>query len=283
MEDLLVSCAVHTQRILCSECLVLFVLAELGVHFSVSGQQRTASEGFCFVPVTRTDELCNAMRIGRLYKVIGIPALVHQWPNMTWSVEANSIQLWEPKGTAEVTRHLISSGFLFYCKLIQTEMFSNSLYSLPQSDSQIPAVIELDSLFSLEVLCHRSSLLWVGPGSSWFLQHTEAGFAAQPGADQNRRRWRVSQLGRPRCLKRCAHTWQVKLILKFLDHKPWSTSIGSVLIGPDRRESTLIFFFTSFFQTDDIQLELGVPWNKTSGLRGDVYISVQRPTRSRDC
>lgn len=37
------------------------------------------------------------MTIGRLYRVLGIPAHVHQWPNITCSVEANSVQLWEPK------------------------------------------------------------------------------------------------------------------------------------------------------------------------------------------
>uniref|UniRef100_A0AAX7T831 MCM C-terminal AAA(+) ATPase domain-containing protein n=1 Tax=Astatotilapia calliptera TaxID=8154 RepID=A0AAX7T831_ASTCA len=42
------------------------------------------------------DELCNSMRIGRYYRVLGIPAHVHQWPNLTWSVEANSVQPWEP-------------------------------------------------------------------------------------------------------------------------------------------------------------------------------------------
>ncbi|XP_018529467.1 minichromosome maintenance domain-containing protein 2 isoform X2 [Lates calcarifer] len=42
------------------------------------------------------DELCNSMRIGRLYRVLGIPAHVHQWPNITWSVEANNVQPWEP-------------------------------------------------------------------------------------------------------------------------------------------------------------------------------------------
>ncbi|XP_069369127.1 minichromosome maintenance domain-containing protein 2 isoform X3 [Paralichthys olivaceus] len=43
------------------------------------------------------DELCNLMRIGRLYRVLGIPAHVHQWPNITWSVEANSVRPWEPE------------------------------------------------------------------------------------------------------------------------------------------------------------------------------------------
>lgn len=37
------------------------------------------------------------MGIGRLYRVLGIPAHVHQWPNITWSVEANSVQPWEPE------------------------------------------------------------------------------------------------------------------------------------------------------------------------------------------
>lgn len=41
------------------------------------------------------------MRIGRLYRVLGIPAHVHQWPNITWSVEANSVRLWEPECKAE--------------------------------------------------------------------------------------------------------------------------------------------------------------------------------------
>ncbi|XP_061821375.1 minichromosome maintenance domain-containing protein 2 [Nerophis lumbriciformis] len=43
------------------------------------------------------DELCNTMRIGQLYRVIGIPAHVHQWPNITWSVEVNNVQPWEPQ------------------------------------------------------------------------------------------------------------------------------------------------------------------------------------------
>lgn len=40
------------------------------------------------------------MRIGRLYRVIGIPAHVHQWPGITWSVEANSVEPWEPESKA---------------------------------------------------------------------------------------------------------------------------------------------------------------------------------------
>uniref|UniRef100_A0A8C5GQF6 Minichromosome maintenance domain-containing protein 2 n=1 Tax=Gouania willdenowi TaxID=441366 RepID=A0A8C5GQF6_GOUWI len=51
---------------------------------------------YVFFSSVYADELCNAMRMGRLYRVIGIPALVHQWPNITWSIEANNIQPWEP-------------------------------------------------------------------------------------------------------------------------------------------------------------------------------------------
>ncbi|XP_029004593.1 minichromosome maintenance domain-containing protein 2 isoform X2 [Betta splendens] len=53
------------------------------------------------------DELCNSMRIGQLYRVLGISAHVHQWPNITCSVEANSIQLWEPQYP-----HKVSARFL---------------------------------------------------------------------------------------------------------------------------------------------------------------------------
>ncbi|KAM3593117.1 uncharacterized protein V6R79_006501 [Siganus canaliculatus] len=49
------------------------------------------------VTVFLRDELCNSMRIGQLYRVLGIPAHVHQWPGVTWSVEANSVHPWEPE------------------------------------------------------------------------------------------------------------------------------------------------------------------------------------------
>lgn len=42
------------------------------------------------------------MRIGGLYRVLGIPAHVHQWPNVTWSIEANGVQPWEPERKAEI-------------------------------------------------------------------------------------------------------------------------------------------------------------------------------------
>ncbi|KAM9332160.1 minichromosome maintenance domain-containing protein 2 [Pholidichthys leucotaenia] len=49
------------------------------------------------VTVFLRDELCNSMRIGQFYQVLGIPAHVHQWPYITWSVEANSVQLGKPQ------------------------------------------------------------------------------------------------------------------------------------------------------------------------------------------
>lgn len=51
------------------------------------------------------------MRIGHLYRVVGIPAHVHQWPNVTWSVEACSIQPWTPKCTVLF--------WLWWCKISQ--------------------------------------------------------------------------------------------------------------------------------------------------------------------
>ncbi|AWP20689.1 putative MCM domain-containing protein 2 isoform 4 [Scophthalmus maximus] len=66
------------------------------------------------------DELCNSMTIGRLYRVLGIPAHVHQWPNLTWSVEANGVRPWEPEylcnisvGFQELLRATASSPWRF--------------------------------------------------------------------------------------------------------------------------------------------------------------------------
>ncbi|KAJ8413374.1 hypothetical protein AAFF_G00093700 [Aldrovandia affinis] len=49
------------------------------------------------------DELCNSMTMGRLYRVVGIPAHVHQWPEVTWSVEANGVQPWTPEYPSSVS------------------------------------------------------------------------------------------------------------------------------------------------------------------------------------
>uniref|UniRef100_A0A3Q2NUJ4 Minichromosome maintenance domain containing 2 n=1 Tax=Fundulus heteroclitus TaxID=8078 RepID=A0A3Q2NUJ4_FUNHE len=55
------------------------------------------------------DELCHSMAIGRRYRVVGIPALVHQWPSLTWSVEANRIFRYLSLPTG---RHELPSRFL---------------------------------------------------------------------------------------------------------------------------------------------------------------------------
>uniref|UniRef100_A0A3Q2U0T8 Minichromosome maintenance domain-containing protein 2 n=1 Tax=Fundulus heteroclitus TaxID=8078 RepID=A0A3Q2U0T8_FUNHE len=55
------------------------------------------------------DELCHSMAIGRRYRVVGIPALVHQWPSLTWSVEANRVQ---PYLSLPTGRHELPSRFL---------------------------------------------------------------------------------------------------------------------------------------------------------------------------
>uniref|UniRef100_A0A8C1B3V4 Minichromosome maintenance domain-containing protein 2 n=1 Tax=Cyprinus carpio carpio TaxID=630221 RepID=A0A8C1B3V4_CYPCA len=62
----------------------------LGVHDAASLRYQS-------VTVFLRDELCNSMRIGHLYQVVGIPAHVHQWPNVTWSIEACSVRPWTPK------------------------------------------------------------------------------------------------------------------------------------------------------------------------------------------
>ncbi|XP_067234113.1 minichromosome maintenance domain-containing protein 2 [Chanodichthys erythropterus] len=68
----------------------------LGVHDAASLRYQS-------VTLFLRDELCNSMRIGHLYRVVGIPAHVHQWPNVTWSVEACSVQPWNPKCSCVVS------------------------------------------------------------------------------------------------------------------------------------------------------------------------------------
>ncbi|XP_051538860.1 minichromosome maintenance domain-containing protein 2 [Myxocyprinus asiaticus] len=63
----------------------------------VLGVHEVSSLRYQSVTLFLRDELCNSMRIGHLYRVVGIPAHVHQWPSITWSVEACSIQPWTPK------------------------------------------------------------------------------------------------------------------------------------------------------------------------------------------
>lgn len=64
--------------------------------------QKNPFMSHCFVSSFHPDELCNSMRIGHLYRVLGFPAHVQQWQSISWSVEANNIQLWEPERKALV-------------------------------------------------------------------------------------------------------------------------------------------------------------------------------------
>uniref|UniRef100_A0A8C1WEI5 Minichromosome maintenance domain-containing protein 2 n=1 Tax=Cyprinus carpio TaxID=7962 RepID=A0A8C1WEI5_CYPCA len=95
----------YTQgaRFLCSEekcpCSRDKQLVEL-IHVKavdVLGVHDAASLRYQSVTIFLRDELCNSMRIGHLYQVVGIPAHVHQWPNVTWSIEACSVRPWTPK------------------------------------------------------------------------------------------------------------------------------------------------------------------------------------------
>uniref|UniRef100_A0A667XI73 Minichromosome maintenance domain containing 2 n=1 Tax=Myripristis murdjan TaxID=586833 RepID=A0A667XI73_9TELE len=61
-------------------------LVEL-IHVKALGNlSNNPLECYCFVSPLHIDELCNSMRIGQLYRVLGIPAHVHQWPNITWNL-----------------------------------------------------------------------------------------------------------------------------------------------------------------------------------------------------
>ncbi|XP_072306880.1 minichromosome maintenance domain-containing protein 2 [Eucyclogobius newberryi] len=66
------------------------------------GHQQTSLR-YQSVTLFLRDELCNSMGIGQTYKVLGIPAHVHQWPHITWSIEANSIQPWQPECSSKVS------------------------------------------------------------------------------------------------------------------------------------------------------------------------------------
>ncbi|KAK6490981.1 minichromosome maintenance domain-containing protein 2 [Huso huso] len=63
----------------------------------------TSSFRYQSTTVFLRDELCHQMKMGGLYRIIGIPAYVHQWPKVALSVEANSIQPWIPKCPAFIS------------------------------------------------------------------------------------------------------------------------------------------------------------------------------------
>ncbi|XP_027861001.1 minichromosome maintenance domain-containing protein 2 isoform X2 [Xiphophorus couchianus] len=73
----------------------LVELIHVGALDVLRGRQQSSFR-YQSVTLFLRDELCHSMTIGRLYRVVGIPVLVHQWPSITWSMEANSVQPWEP-------------------------------------------------------------------------------------------------------------------------------------------------------------------------------------------
>lgn len=100
--------SVAHREIFVFELLTLFFLAGevIGMHVFLIIVKQQKKKGYfeanCFAfPPPHTDELCHSMTIGRLYRVVGIPVLVHQWPSITWSVEANGVTPWEPQCKTE--------------------------------------------------------------------------------------------------------------------------------------------------------------------------------------
>lgn len=79
---------------------------------SVIAKPRTTPECYCFVSPVHTDELCDSMMIGRLYRVIGFPAHVQHQHSISWSVEANSVQPWVPE--CKAVNDLISTLLQIY-------------------------------------------------------------------------------------------------------------------------------------------------------------------------
>ncbi|XP_028816712.1 minichromosome maintenance domain-containing protein 2 isoform X2 [Denticeps clupeoides] len=71
----------------------------------VLGVQPLSSLRYQSVTLFLRDELCNSMRIGQRYHVVGIPAHVHQWPSITWSIEASSIQPWIAERPSRVSKN----------------------------------------------------------------------------------------------------------------------------------------------------------------------------------
>ncbi|XP_072514098.1 minichromosome maintenance domain-containing protein 2 [Salminus brasiliensis] len=68
----------------------------LGVHDNLSLRYQS-------VTLFLRDELCNSMKIGQVYRVVGIPAHVHQWPNIIWSIEASSVQTVMPEYPCKIS------------------------------------------------------------------------------------------------------------------------------------------------------------------------------------
>ncbi|KAM9712424.1 minichromosome maintenance domain-containing protein 2 [Menidia menidia] len=95
------------------------------------------------------DELCNSMKLGRPYRVLGIPAHVHQWPSVTWSIEANGVQLLEPKCSHKVSPRFLE---LLNCMSSSPWMFSaivTHCFGLDVAPSGLYNTLKLSLLLSL--------------------------------------------------------------------------------------------------------------------------------------
>ncbi|KAI5620046.1 MCM domain-containing protein 2, partial [Silurus asotus] len=71
----------------------------------VFGVHEPSSLRYQSVTLFLRDELCNAMNIGQLYRVVGIPAHVHQSANITWAIEACRIQNLMPEYPSSVSEN----------------------------------------------------------------------------------------------------------------------------------------------------------------------------------
>ncbi|KAB5533272.1 hypothetical protein PHYPO_G00129890 [Pangasianodon hypophthalmus] len=71
----------------------------------VLGGHEPSSLRYQSVTLFLRDELCNTMKIGQLYRVVGIPAHVHQWSSITWTIEACSIQNLMPEYPSRVSNN----------------------------------------------------------------------------------------------------------------------------------------------------------------------------------
>ncbi|XP_030625838.1 minichromosome maintenance domain-containing protein 2 [Chanos chanos] len=98
----------------------------------VLGSRPASSLRYQSITLFLRDELCNSMRIGRLYRVVGIPAHVHQWPNVTWSVEASCVQPWTPELPCTLSENFqallaATAGFPWRFSAIVANSFGSSV------------------------------------------------------------------------------------------------------------------------------------------------------------
>ncbi|XP_023679584.1 minichromosome maintenance domain-containing protein 2 isoform X2 [Paramormyrops kingsleyae] len=95
------------------------------------------------------DELCDSMKIGKLYRVVGIPAHVHQWPHVTWSIEASSVQPWEPKSPGAVSSNFQSLLVVTSCSPWRFTAVMASMFGSPVVPPGLYSTLKLCLLLSL--------------------------------------------------------------------------------------------------------------------------------------